>query len=135
MIAAWARDYIGIPFQYRGREHSGCDCYGLVELVLSEVFDVAVRDFDYASDVDETTVADLFEEGLREAEWQRVIEPRPGDVVLLRIEGHPVHCGIVVGDGRMLHTMEGVNSHIERIDGERWFDRVYGYYRHDHMHS
>ena len=47
--AAWAAQYVGIPFAPHGRTHHACDCYGLVALVLGEVFHVEVPFYAYGN--------------------------------------------------------------------------------------
>jgi hypothetical protein len=32
----WAGEYVGIPFADPGRDRGGCDCWGLVRLILAE---------------------------------------------------------------------------------------------------
>ena len=34
----WAKKYVGIPFVTSGRDMSGCDCYGLVRLILTNEY-------------------------------------------------------------------------------------------------
>jgi len=38
MTAPWASTYVGIPYRFAGRDRAGCDCWGLVRLVLAERF-------------------------------------------------------------------------------------------------
>jgi hypothetical protein len=35
-LPAWAGQYVGIPFADLGRDRHGCDCWGLVRLILAE---------------------------------------------------------------------------------------------------
>lgn len=52
-----------------------------------------------------------------------------GDVIVLRLLGHPMHVGVVLGDRQMLHIEEGIDSAIESYAGPRWQHRVFGFFR------
>ena len=36
----WVNNYIGIPFVSGGRDKTGCDCYGLVRLILQNEYNI-----------------------------------------------------------------------------------------------
>jgi cell wall-associated NlpC family hydrolase len=125
--------YIGIPFKELGRDRHGVDCYGLVRLVLWEVFKVATSDFrDYHISEREDCAA-VIKQASGTPEWEKVNHPQPGDVILLRLMGFPTHCGIYVGNGEMLHASETDGVRLERLNSPAWSRRVCGMYRHRGM--
>ena len=121
-IPLWAGRYIGLPFRDHGRDRRGLDCWGLVRLVLSEQFGHMLpslaADYPHSRAVDEIGKVILREIPV----W---------DAVAAGAEqaGEPLHVGTVLGDRHMLHIETGINSAIERYDGTRWKDRVFGFYR------
>ncbi len=125
----WANAYVGIVFEEKGRNRDGCDCWGLVRLVLKEQFDVDLMDHanDYETVKDRHAIARAIENDL--PNWVETGKPQCGDVVLLRSKGNPLHIGIMVNKRRMLHIEEGINAGTERLDSITWKDRVIGYYR------
>jgi cell wall-associated NlpC family hydrolase len=129
---AWVSCFIGIPFLARGRSSHGYDCWGLVRAVLTARFDVAVPSYaeGYDDIRDHGRLAALVEAG--KVEWSEVKpgDERPGDVLLLRLRGLPIHVGLLVAPGWMLHTREATGSILERFDGLAWGRRVLGIYRH-----
>ena len=130
-VPFWAGRYIGLPFKEHGRDRSGLDCWGLVRLILSEQFAFALPSF--VKEYDRTTNADKIARLIcREIPfWQAVSsgEENLGDVAVLRLRGQPMHVGLVLGDGQMLHIERGINSAIERYASPRWSERVHGFYR------
>lgn len=127
-MAGWAAQYVGIPFEHSGRTHDGVDCYGLVLMVLREVFGHNPPDFGNSAAWNES-IRSRFNAGVSDECWERVESPRPGDVVVVRIFGHPFHCGVVAGPLAMLHATSGGSSAIERLDTPMWRSRIVGYYR------
>jgi cell wall-associated NlpC family hydrolase len=130
-IPFWAGRYIGLPFKDHGRDRAGLDCWGLVRLVMSEQFGLALPSL--ATEYQRTTqvekISALIE---REAlKWKSVAagEEACGDVVVMRVRGKPMHVGFVLGDGQMLHIELGINSVIENYKGLRWAERISGIYR------
>ena len=130
-VPFWAGHYIGLPFQDHGRDRSGLDCCGLVRLVMSEQFGIALPSYvhEYQRTTQVEKIGDLVE---REAShWTPVAAEREicGDAIVLRVRGRPMHVGVVLGDRQMLHIEHGINSVIESYAGLRWAERVSGFYR------
>lgn len=130
---AWVKPYIGLPFRDRGRDRSGVDCWGLVRLVLQEKFSVAVPSFDadYQSTLDAERISrKIIEE--RERGWQRVeyAARAAGDVICIRMRGQEMHVGLVLNANRMLHIEQKISSCHEDYTGQRWKNRITGFYRH-----
>lgn len=131
-IPIWAGRYIGLPFKDHGRDRAGLDCWGLVRLVLAEQFALALPSLaaHYPRTTDQPSISRLIE---RETlHWQNINDTqtvRAGDVIVLRLNGAPMHVGVVIGDGRMLHIERGINSVIESYRTSRWESRIYGFFR------
>lgn len=123
----WWNDYVGVPYRDGGSDRSGCDCWGLVRMVLAERFgqDVPAPD---TLGMDRAAMANAML-AAREAAWEPVADPSSGDVVLLRVEGQPSHVGIVTLPGWMLHALEGQSAVVESYRAGRWAGRVQGVYR------
>ncbi|NMW23861.1 C40 family peptidase, partial [Rhodanobacter denitrificans] len=45
IVPAWAGPYVGIPYRTHGRDRAGVDCWGLVRLVMAEVFGAELPDY------------------------------------------------------------------------------------------
>lgn len=134
-LPRWIGDYIAVPFKTHGRDRHGCDCWGLVRLVLSEQFGIALPDHAEAyRTADSRSAGDIGAviEAEATAHWRPIdkSQARMGDVIILRTKGHPLHVGLVVAQGQMLHVMQGANSVVEFFDGIKWKHKVEGFYRH-----
>ena len=131
MVPHWVTPYIGLPFKPHGRDRNGVDCWGLVRLVLAERFAVNLPSYadGYGSTEDARDIGRLIRGELNP--WRPVPSgaEQPGDVVLLRLMNQPMHVGLVVDPGWMLHIEEGIDACLERYDGARWRQRVLGLYR------
>lgn len=128
----WVKDYIGIPFKEKGRDRNGCDCWGLVYLILRAVFNIDVPSYaeGYETVQDQAEIMALRDREL--PSWREVVraDAMAGDVIALRIQGEPTHYGLVLEPGLMLHTHKGIDSCAERYDGLLWKHRIVGIYRH-----
>lgn len=127
---AWCGAFVGLPFVDHGRDRAGVDCWGLAKLALEEHFGIGGLP-DFTSQYRHARDRALHEVFACEIErWQRVEIPAPGDVVVLRYAGRPMHVGLVVAPGLMLTVDRGTASCVERLDSHRWLGRIEGYYRH-----
>ena len=65
------------------------------------------------------------------AEWRRIERDQlePGDVLVLKVLGLPIHCGLVLGAETMLHCMRGRDTVKEQFTSFAWARRIEGAYR------
>lgn len=142
MAPEWVAGYIGIPYKDKGRDRSGCDCWGLVRLILGEVFGISVPSYagDYVEASDSSSVTEAVQQGLRDG-WRKVEGARGGDLLILRIAGRPWHCGLLVTPRLFLHAPakdrggRPLLSCIDRLDSPMWARRISGIYRHSGVDS
>lgn len=150
--SAWADDYVGLPWKNGGRERTGLDCWGLVRLVAAERFGATLPAYDETvwreretrrDQVESNAELAAFMSGERVKGWQPVWEAAAatkdeplgggkvaaGDVVLIRNLGAPIHVGIVVAPGHMLHIEEEIDAMCVPYDDGRTASRVVGFYR------
>lgn len=120
--------YIGIPFQEKGRDTSGVDCWGLVRLIYKQEYSINLPSFseDYELS-DDVRIGELFaqyQEG-----WETLSSPEPGCAVLFRMFGTESHIGVVVEGHKFIHVREGRDSVIESLESPKWSKRIVGYFK------
>lgn len=127
MIPAWTMQYLNIPFVDKGRDRKGLDCYGLVRLVYQEQRMLTLPSYTESY----TTTADLEEiQALAQREFLARWRPIPHedarvfDGLVLRIDGDPIHFGLVLDDQWFLHTMRDIWSKPDRWKSLGWKHRV-----------
>lgn len=133
MTAHWSAAYVGIPWAELGRTRAGCDCWGLVRLVLADR-GIAVPSYlgDYDGEDDARAIAALIRGAGDLGPWQRVAPTAavPFDVAVFRRGRLETHVGVVVRAGRMLHVARRDAAKVERYDGGLWQPRLSGIWRH-----
>ena len=124
----WSNAYIGIPYQVNEREMSALDCWGLVRQVYSNELGIELPSYDgYESTTDEKSFSDSFEQEI--SVWSPVGVPKEFDVAWCRIAGLECHTGIMLANGKMLHSMEGNDSCIVTVSNPAWQRRILRCYR------
>lgn len=123
--------YVGIPFQANGRDRSGIDCWGLVRLVYSEHLGIDLPSYDGVFNGHRDAQAAGALMARESVKWQQVEQWQPMDVLLLRVSSAiPTHVALYIGNGLMLHALDGADSTIEHTGSLRWRTRIQGAYRH-----
>jgi len=118
--------YVGIPYKFGGCDLSGADCWGLVCMVLSDLYGKELPRYQ-TSETSREDLAALIQQQKHTVRQVKVAQP--GDIIVLTIVGQPCHTGIVVSLGRMLHTLAGHDSALEFYTASRWSKRIEGVYR------
>lgn len=123
--------FVGIPYADRGRSRAGCDCYGLVWLVMRELRGIEMPAFAdaYVTAADSAFLARLIAGEVLAWDPVTLEQARPFDGVLMRRGRSLSHIGIVVEPGRLLHVDEGGESRIERYTAPPVSLCVAGFYR------
>jgi len=139
-VPRWVNDYTHIPFTEQGRGHGGCDCWGLVRLVLFEQAGVEVPSYTecYQASTDGGVLSPLIEK--ERADWPCVEagDERCFDVALMKsyyglgqkaVAGD-YHVGIVVAPGIVLQCEVGKGTTLGRyLRDIRLSNRLRGFYR------
>lgn len=118
------RPYIGIPFADKGRERSGCDCWGLCLLVYREQLGIIMPSLDelYTHALHRREVGKTVAAAMSQGWGMDVTDNAPEmfDVLVFRRGGIEDHVGLWAGPGLMLHVLKGSDSGLERFDTSKW---------------
>ena len=131
MMYEWVNKYIGIPFVSNGRTITGCDCYGLIRLVLHNEYNIKLPElsdnYEDANNILETSR--LFSEHRPVLAAEKLSKPAEKSVVVITEQGKPCHIGIYAGAGFILHTRAKTGSICQRETHPGLKGRIEGYYR------
>ena len=103
---------------YVGLSYDELDCWALVRSVYKDIYHVELPKLPI-----ETEQKNHWREVLPGSELQ-------GDLLLFRIAELKRHVGLVIGDGRMIHSDENAGVVIEKYTGPIWNNRLTKIYRH-----
>ena len=107
-----ARGWIGTPYHHQASlKGIGCDCLGLVRGVWRELYGQEPETPPaYSPDWGQVSGQEtLLDAAKRHFAPVPIDALEPGHVVIFRMRPKAIakHCGIVSGDGRMIHALEG----------------------------
>jgi len=127
----WVKKYIGIPFVSNGRTAAGCDCYGLVRLVMCNEYGKELPELsdDYSDALNKKETSRLFTKNLPVLAAEKIDSPEEGAVIVILENGLFCHVGISAGGGYILHTNVKTGSVCHRITHPILRGRIEGYYR------
>jgi cell wall-associated NlpC family hydrolase len=133
-LPVWADQYIGWTYREGGRDRPEVDCWGLFRIIQKEQFgrDLPLYGGMAWTREDGPRVASVMQRGIGQQGWHEIAvnEAQAGDGLWLLQGVHPVHVGVVIAPGWMLHIEEGINSTAERFPTLRWPPRkIVGVYR------
>lgn len=120
--------FVGIPYEHRGCDYRGADCYGLVKIFYRDVMNVELPDYQemYGFDFNRDECADVIETVC--GEWVETTDLSFGSVLTFCIMGAVCHVGLHIGSGDFLHAFNGTASCIESIRDLSWERRLHKVY-------
>lgn len=118
------RDLLGIKFKVHGRsKEEGYDCYGLAIEVLRRN-GITLKDVFYDS---LETRQELHEELHNDIPHKRIEKPEINCIIEIAVHGEPLHIGVYIGKGLMIHTTSSTRVVIEPL--VHYKNRILGYYK------
>jgi len=131
LIYKWVKKYIGIPFVSNGRTLEGCDCYGLIRLVLHNEYGIELPQLsnDYSNALNIKETSRLFKENLPVLTVEKIQSPEEKALIVITEQGYPAHVGIAAGGGFILHTGMKTGCVCQRAAHPGLKGRIEGYYR------
>lgn len=121
--------FLSIPFKEKGRDYTGCDCWGISYLIYRDVRGIELPlyldGYHNSSDAEEIGKIVRNEKSL----WDRVSPPAPFDLVNIRMLGEPMHIGVCIGMGKFIHCSSKIGVTKESLNSFKWESRILGYYR------
>lgn len=123
----WVTEWLGFPYDRKGRGPKGYDCFGLWRAVYEHRFGVVVPDpYPQEGHV-------IRQGGSRQLElmFRKLDSCAPvseGAALLIRDRGHPLHIGYAIDNEHFLHTTSEMGSHVSRRSEPLWKYRHLGSY-------
>ncbi len=126
----WWEQYEKIEFKEKGRDHAGCDCWGLVKLIYKEQLGIELPGYEeiYETTNDREILAATIRDESNN-KWLNPDTPKEFDVIILKMGGMPMHVGIVTKKNKMIHCGKGFNTVHETFKNIRWKHKVIGFAR------
>lgn len=130
----WANEYVGIPFKWLGTDRNGCSCWGLICLIVEEIYGKTLPRHDSIERQAIKGEADPEPYGFDG--WEiPLAEATEGDILHMfsYYKGNrlPLHAGMVVEPGKVLHVQQGSTSVIESYKRPPLCNMIIGAYRFD----
>jgi cell wall-associated NlpC family hydrolase len=139
-IPAWVGRYVGIPFAPAGADLAGCNCWGLVRLVLEREAGITAPGYAEYDAGDLLGAARAFRAGADlNGPFKRVAgSPAAFDVALMhalddRHRRIASHCGVMVSSHHLLHVTRACHSVVLPVDHPLVRSRIIGFYRHQDL--
>lgn len=127
--------FIGVPFKEKGRDFDGWDCWGLAICFYRAQFGIELPSYteDYKTTEDEAEIGALVRREKLAWEELPIEQAHCGDLLIMRMRGQPMHCGVVLDPPVFLHVHDGMNAVKERWDSIKWQHRIVCVLRHAAM--
>jgi cell wall-associated NlpC family hydrolase len=129
---AKAEKYVGIEYAEGVRDGEGpLDCWGLVRLVMRKEYRKELPGFEEVVFVKERKheMVDGFSKAMPLIDSVKVETPEPGDIIVMKTAGLPIHTGIMMDDGLVLHCEPHIGAVAVRFDSVDIQKRLSGVYR------
>lgn len=128
---SWTQKYVGIPFKSGGRDSNGCDCYGLVRMILQNEYHIQLPSLsEYTDALNSSELQPLFTKNIPLLCAEKITYPEETAVALIRTHGGMfTHVGLFAGDDYIIHVRCKTGCVLEKIGSPVLRNRIEGWYR------
>lgn len=121
-------DLLGKPFLAGGRGPGSYDCVGIALAMAARLGKTFPAYLSTEAALHAVLLGANGEANGSLADCPQIARPVPGCLALFRISPTEHHVAFMVDEYRMIHTMQGINCSIERVNSNLWQRRVIGFY-------
>lgn len=110
-------EYFNIPYKDLGRDITGCDCYGLVYILMQAELGKTIprlSGYDSNNDLSLSRYIQLSSEEL--SQWEKVTSPVKGDVAIFKQHGLFQHVAFMLDSSSFLEMTRDKGVQISQID-------------------
>lgn len=108
-----------------GREYSELNCWDLVVQFYRNVMGEELRHLYDGRDLGRRENEKLI--WANKGEFDRVVCPQFGDLVVFKLHGFETHIGVYLQDTKFIHSTKTMGSCIDSVD--RWKPYIVGFFR------
>lgn len=125
-IVSKSREYLGVRWRHQGRLKSkgpsgGVDCAGLIIKVAHEL---GIFDYDFTNYERQGEWSDFIGHFRNVMDEIKIVDIKPGSVLILRERSYPCHCGIATdwepGNKSFIHGFALAHCVVEQEYDEEW---------------
>jgi len=129
---SWSDKYLGIPWQWGGSDFKGCDCLGIVKLILINEKNYTIPE---SSPCSMDSKYRLIEQAIKKGNVIKLEKDlKEFDVVFFVIKGEVRHMGIMIDKfGRFIHQLEDKESRVSKLSESYWQKRFFVGIRNDEL--
>lgn len=121
--------FTNIFYHKNKRDFNLCDCYGLCYLFNKHILNKELPLYLNEKIELDTEVDAVVQDKKNDFVKVSIGRELAGDIVLMRIKNQPIHVGVIVQSGLMLHIMEGKHSSIESYKTTKWKNKIDSFWR------
>lgn len=112
--------------KYIGHSYEKYNCLKLVQEFYRDQFGLEVRNYFEGEVPSREDVENLIV--TNKGEFHKVIEPKFGDIVIIKLYGIECHIGVVIDDKHFIHSAKRIGSCMDKFS--RYKNMIAGYFRH-----
>lgn len=112
--------------KYIGRDYETYNCFDLAKEFYADHYGLELKNY-FEGEVPSRKEIECLVIS-NKGDFEKVLAPKYGDLLVIRLYGYSSHIGIFVGEGKFLHSIKKTGSGIESV--ARYSRMIEGYYRH-----